>query len=398
MKCKIAIDKRRMRKDGRYPIIVEGCNVGKIRVNTPYLAEESNWSDDKFFLKGHKRENAMLSRFRCEIENMISELQFNGTRVPDSKFREMIYGIVNPLENTKREAKPFVHYLDEFSSRKTNAGTKSVYLTTRNKIVEYDASCTLETMDLTWLRKFEAWMAKTMKINAYSIHLRNIRAVFNYCIDEEYTTLYPFRRFKIKKEETRKRSLTVEQLRTLRDYPCEDYQRKYRDIFMLMFYLIGINGTDLFNARRSQIVNGRLEYKRAKTGKLYSVLVQPEAMEIIDRYKGKDYLIDVMDTYSNYKDFLHRMGIALKSIGEVRRVGRGGRKERTPLFPSISSYWSRHTWATIAAELDIPIDTISEALGHEYGCATTHIYVNFNQRKVDEANRRVIDYVNKDKA
>ena len=163
---------------------------------------------------------------------------------------------------------------------------------------------------------------------------------------------------------------------------------------MLMFYLIGINGADLFMAKPNQVRNGRLEYKRAKTGKLYSVLIQPEAQEIIDRYKGKNYLIDVMDTCSSHKGFLRRMGEALKGIGEVKRVGRGGRKVRKPLFDEISSYWSRHTWATIAAELDIPIDTISEALGHEHGCSTTRIYVDFNQKKVDDANRTVIDHIN----
>ena len=56
-----------------------------------------------------------------------------------------------------------------------------------------------------------------------------------------------------------------------------------------MFYLCGINSVDLFNARPDALSNGRLEYVRAKTHKAYSVKVEPEAMEIIDRYRGKDY-------------------------------------------------------------------------------------------------------------
>ena len=88
-----------------------------------------------------------------------------------------------------------------------------------------------------------------MKVNAYAIHLRNVRTVFNYALDEGYTSMYPFWKFSIGKEETRKRSLTVGQ----------------------------INAVDLLNARNSDVVNGRLEYKRAKTGKLYSILIEPEA-------------------------------------------------------------------------------------------------------------------------
>ena len=63
-----------------------------------------------------------------------------------------------------------------------------------------------------------------------------------------------------------------------------------------------------------------------------------------------------------------------------------------PKFPGISSYWSRHTWATIAASLDIPKETIAAALGHG-GNTVTDIYIAFDQRKVDEANRKVIDHV-----
>ena len=63
---------------------------------------------------------------------------------------------------------------------------------------------------------------------------------------------------------------------------------------MLMFYLIGINAIDLFNLK--QIVDGRIEYKREKTGKLYSIKVEPEAMEIINRYKGNKFLLNTLET------------------------------------------------------------------------------------------------------
>ena len=102
-----------------------------------------------------------------------------------------------------------------------------------------------------------------------------------------------------------------------------------------------------------------------------------------------------MDEYGNYKDFLHRMGIWLKQIGETERKGLGGKKSRNPLFPDLSSYWARHTWATVAAELDVPKEVIAHALGHSWAnSTTTDIYIRFDMKKVDEANRKVIDFVN----
>ena len=44
-----------------------------------------------------------------------------------------------------------------------------------------------------------------------------------------------------------------------------------------MVYMIGINAADLFMAKKKDVINGRLEYKRAKTGKLYSIQITPEA-------------------------------------------------------------------------------------------------------------------------
>lgn len=96
--------------------------------------------------------------------------------------------------------------------------------------------------------------------------------------------------------------------------------------------------------KEENIVNGRIEYHRRKTGKLYSVKIEPEAQGIIDRYKGRQYLLNVLDEYSNYKDFISRINKALKNIGPFERKGLGGKKVRQPLFPDLSTYWARHSW------------------------------------------------------
>lgn len=396
---KFYLDKRRQKKDGTYPIKLNVFHNKQIMIATQLSASEKEWNGNEYSVhaRNYKPRNIAARGIINKAETVILTLEQQGKlkSTTDKVLKKMIEDAINCKTENKNT---FIHYLDEFISHKANQGTKAIYINTRNKIEEYDGGCTFESMDKSWLENFEGWMAKTMKVNAYAIHLRNIRAVFNYAIDEEYTTLYPFRRFSIKKEETRKRSLTVGQLAALRDYPCEEYQKRYRDCFMLMFYLIGINASDLFLAKKNDVVNGRLEYKRNKTGKLYSVKIEPEAQEIIDRYSGSEnngYLLNVMDDYANYKDFLHRMGVGLKKIGELERVGRGGKKIIQPLFPDLSSYWSRHTWATIAAELDIPKEVIAHALGHSWAnSTTTDIYIRFDMRKVDDANRKVIDFLN----
>lgn len=392
---KFYLDMRRAKKDGSFPIKLNVRHKGQIIISTEFAAIAENWTGNEYTNKepNYKTKNAALHRMISDMGTAIFRLDIDGKLqgIPDKQLKAVLEKCLPGY--TQEKSKNFTDYMRDFMDMKDNAGTKRVYTTTLNKILEFDSSCTFETMDLDWLRRFEKSMRDSgMKTNALAINMRNVRAVFNYAIDEDITTLYPFRKFKIKKEETAKRSLTPEQVVLLRDYQCEEYQQRYRDMFMLMLYLIGINAVDLFNLR--QLTNGRVEYNRAKTRKLYSIKVEPEAMEIIERYRGRNWLLNILDDYGNYQDFLHRMGIGLKQIGPMERKGLGGKKHIKPLFPDISSYWARHTWATIAAELDIPKETISAALGHEIGSEVTSIYIKFDRKKIDEANRKVIDYLN----
>lgn len=288
----------------------------------------------------------------------------------------------------------FVKHYEQFMESKTNRGTRGVYKHTLDRIRVFDKNVDnkmFEDIDLKWLTEFEAFCAKTACKNARNIHLRNIRAVFNNAIDYEITTAYPFRRFKIRPEATRKRSLSVEELRKLFDYPVEEYAEIYREMFRLIFMLVGINSVDL-HGLKSITRDGRIEYKRAKTGRLYSIKVEPEAMEIINKYRGVKGLLCIADRWSDSRNFRHQCNKALQKIGQVERKGRGGKKTITAEFEGVTTYWARHTWATIAASLDIPKDTIAAALGHG-GDTVTDIYIDFDQKKVDAANRRVLDWV-----
>jgi integrase len=263
------------------------------------------------------------------------------------------------------------------------------------KIVEeYDGKATYGMVDRRWIESFDKWMEtkKILKTNTRSIHLRNMRTVFNWGLDNEYTTNYPFRKNTIKKEETKKKALSIDMVRKLLAYvPHKDCASHiiYRDIFMLMIYLRGINISDLMKLKHEDVREGRVEYRRNKTGILYSVKIEPEAQVILEKYKGKEYLLN-LDPY--FSTAINRM---LKRFGEIQIVGQRGEHKITPLLPSdVSSNSARHTWATLAIEADIPKEIVSLGLGHIIGSRTTEIYIDRKQqKKIDEANRRVIDYI-----
>lgn len=253
-------------------------------------------------------------------------------------------------------------------------------------------------INYAWLSDFEVWMIrKELSQNTRKIHFGNIRACIREAYKRELTDIDPFRRFTFRPGKTQKRSLTIRELREFIELEVEDYQQFYKDMFLLSFYLIGINTADL--AQLQSITNeGRVEFFRAKTDRRYSIKVEPEALAIIEKYRGKKGLLSIADRWTDYRNFRHQLNQALKNMGSVERVGRGGKKMRISAFPELTSYWARHTWATIAYnECGITEDVISQALGHSSSFATTSIYINRYNKLVDRANRLVIDRVLYDK-
>ena len=320
-------------------------------------------------------EDTLWDKTVAQIKDLVAKRMF-----PDKHNEDKAKGVL------------FIDHFRKFMSRKTG-GTYSVYNQTLTKLLAYKEdieSLSFEEVTVQWLRDFEKDMSATMSKNARNIHFRNIRAVFNDALDDEVISCYPFRKFKIKGEETEKRSLSVDNLRRLFDCKVEKYAEFYKDMFKLTFFLIGINPVDLAHLS-AMTIDGRVEYKRAKTHRGYSIKVEPEALEIIKRWRGNKYLLSILDRWTDYKNFARQTNIALQSMG-AKRSGLGGKKAEG-IFPDITLYWARHSWATIAAELDIPDAIISQALGHAAENRTTEIYIRRNRKKVDKANRRVIDFV-----
>lgn len=352
----------------------------------------SQWDSSRLTIVKHPRKDALNDFVTRKLLDCREAMLAVGRRgMSAAQLRDAI------LRRLEGDSPLLEERIEKYMSSCRTEGTRKTFaelLADLRKLDPGFSSLRMDDVDKAYLVKLEEKMARTKSVNSRSVRMRSLRAVFNAAIDEGVTENYPFRAFKIRSEATRKRALTASELRTLRDYPCEPYQEEYRDMFFLMLYLRGINAADLFEAPPDAIRDGRLEYVRKKTHKEYSVKVEPEAAGLLEKYKGEKHLVSPLDRYSNYKDYLHHMNDALKAIG--RPLGKRGKAEGEGLFPGLSSYWARHTWATLAYEAGVPVDVIGQALGHsDKAHAVTMIYIRPDQRKADEADRKVIDYIKK---
>ena len=382
----IYLDKRSSKRGDEAPLKI-GINKqgSSAYINRGVKILPTQWDPSKERIK-NRPDKATLQSYidtqKSTVSNIVLELLKKGelTKLTATQIKNKVVEIMEPTAVT---ANGFYSRFLSYAESRTAKRTKEIYLVTAKRMTEYDAKIKTKAFeDITkdWLSGFDAFLlASSPSVNGRSIHFRNIRAVFRDAMANEITMSYPFRVFKIKSEPTVKRSLTIDELHRLFSFHGTEKQTMAVDMFKLSLYLVGINVADLCNLTEVG-QDGYIHYKRQKTQKLYCIKVEPEALAIIDKYRGRKHLLCILDQYANVHTFTASWGKILQSIEG---------------FGNLTSYWARHTWATIASELDIPVDVISHALGHSFstGAKVTQVYINFNQQKIDDANRKVIDYI-----
>lgn len=408
MEISIYIDGRKPTKSGEMPV-----KIALRRANRTVFVNTGMRSSAKFtgmvFPSSEPAARIKTARLAKCVSD-INELCYQNAALPLKALKEMIERKVIGKEPAIRKEKDGTTLADfcDLYAEGMKKSTARLYTLTADRIREYDADVTPSGIDKNWIKGFEAYLRdnRSLSVNGIAQKMRNIKAVMNQCIANNVTTNYPFGKngYTIREEETAVDNLTAKEFAVLRDYPCEPWQRIYRDIFCLSTYLAGINIGDLLLCKG--LTNGRLVFVRRKTDKSnatkirqISLPVYPEAMEIINRYRGKNYLLNIMDNMADYTTFTQHYNKALKKIGPISKVpdkrGRRLKLEYHPLFPFLTTNSARYTFASVAVnDLDISDRTVGMCLGHSWTKNVTSRYIANDQAKIDTTIRRVIDRLN----
>ena len=381
---RLYLDTRSKRLDGTYPLrLAVNHHGGTSFISLNQYIRKEDW--DKRLCRVRRRPDKdalndyLLDRLGF-YNKMLMQVQCSPTYRGDITARQLRELILSEAEPKEKPRTLLRDVFFRFLQRDIRPSTKRNYESTWRAVKRFDSSAdtlTLEDISRDWVERFNLFLIAENKVqNTRTIRLRHVAAVFNYAIDMELTTNYPFRRFSLSLTSTKFRDLTVDEMRSILNATVPDRRRHLLDAFRLSFLLIGINTHDMFDLTQENVVRGRIEYKRLKTGKDYSILVLPEAMEIIRKYQGQRKLLSFCERYKTSGSMSICINACLHDIKE-----------------GLTTYYARHTWATIAFSLGISKDTISLALGHSFGVRVTSTYINADLSAVDVANRRVVDWV-----
>lgn len=270
--------------------------------------------------------------------------------------------------------------------------TADTYVSAVNSFARfrYERDILLEDVDSAIMTAYEAYLkSEGICPNSISFYMRNLRAIYNRAVEKEFTVQrYPFKHVYTGIDKTVKRAVPLSVIRRIRDMdlslcPAMDYAR---DIFMFSFYTRGMSFVDMAFLKKKDLQNGILSYRRHKTNRRLMVKWEKPMQELVDKYDTTDspYILpliknDGKDERRQYKSQAHRINRNLKKIGE--RLG---------LLIPLTTYVARHGWASIAKSKNIPIATISEAMGHDSE-TTTRIYLaSLDTSVVDKANSLIL--------
>jgi len=228
-------------------------------------------------------------------------------------------------------------------------------------------------------------------------HMRDLRTLFNAArnlYNNEDLGIYrikhyPFKKYKVGSPPlTRKRNNSLEQVRLVRDAICEPGSRAElsKEMYMLSFYLCGMNAVDIFQLTKREIRNGRIDYNRSKTQRqrkdnaYISIKIIDEANPLLEKY------VDQLSTrYVNINGFNKALGMGMVHLRKITGI------------PELTLYWARHTFATIARNsCRMSKDDVALALNHvDSEHSTTDIYIEKDWSIVDDVQIKVVSLLRK---
>lgn len=373
-------------RDSEAPIKIQvNRNGDTALLSTGMKVLPSQWDKATLQIVRHPAKgvlNNRLLKMKLRVDDIISEMVLSG-EVVDLTATEVKNAVQERLLGARTSA-TFAAVFEEVVGRKS-PNTAKLYRDSMRSILRHTPDLMerdIRRFSKEWAEDLSDWLTENYAPNSRTSYLVKLGAVFNHAREQGLIKASPFREVSYGIEPTRKRDLTQSQLRAiLNAEPESSTERKALDLFRFSFLAIAMNPVDVSKITPDSIYNGRIEYDRTKTGRHYSVRIEPELREMIDARMDGRFVFPEMNASGNYHTFCATCNKGLKTV--AKRLG----------LPPVSLYWVRHSWASIAAELDVPIETISSALGHAHGAPVTLVYVHLSQKKVDDAHRRVLDYV-----
>lgn len=235
-----------------------------------------------------------------------------------------------------------------------------------------------------FITDFEHYLlsVKNISRNTTNKHISHLIKMINIALDNEWIAKNPFRKFKMKNKEVVKEFLSENEIKILLGKEITIKRLELvRDIFAFCC-LTGLAFIDVEKLTTDNIHTGIdgnfwVHIRRQKTNTASHIPLMPQALKIIDKYKGHPLAVNkcsVLPVLSNQK-----MNAYLKEIADLCGITK-----------NLTMHTARHTFATYALTKGVPIETVAKILGHK-DLKTTQIYAKIIDSKIADDMKMLMD-------
>lgn len=225
-------------------------------------------------------------------------------------------------------------------------------------------------------------------MNSISFYMRILKAVYNRAVKQKLVDdRKPFAEVYTGVAKTRKRSVDIETIRLIKRLsPTNDDERMARNLFLFSFYTRGMAFVDMAYLQKKDLINGILTYSRRKTGQMISIKWEKAMQDILDDLtpSANKYLLPIIREEGKTERCQYRY-LQYKINRQLRNIG-----IRLGLKDELTMYVARHSWASIAKSINVPLDIIRESLGHSSEKMTSIYLKTIDESKMHNENARII--------
>ena len=258
-----------------------------------------------------------------------------------------------------------------------------------NRFLKKEHDIPLEQIRPSHIHQYQNFLEKReLSSTTVRIYLTLIKVILNYAIKMDYIhyKVHPFAACILPSSRIRNLDLTVDELKSLRDVSLKEQNLLIvRDLFMLTYYLGGINLKDLldYHFEENNLILSYIRHKtyRTKHGENEIVFsIQPEAQQIISKYRtDKGFL-----KFGPYESYNKVYSLIYRYLSRIAR--------EAGITSSISYYSARKSFAQHGYNIGIQIETIEYCIGHSMKSnRPIGNYIRVMRSHADIAMRRIFD-------
>ena len=385
--------------NGEHPLVIRVCKDGKKKYQSIGISVKPEYWD---FEKNQPKRSCpnrdailqIITQKSQEFNNQIIEFKTTNRNFTTSILVER----VNKPVKAKTVREVFDEQIEHLFAEKRRGYALS-HKQVLNSLLEYNKHLDIyfSDIDVSWLGKYETWLrSNNLSANTIGIRFRTLRAVFNIAIKEKIVKSehYPFNEYNVSKlkKETVKRAISKDDILSVINYSCNNtsqYSELSVDLFAFSYVMAGINFVDMAYLTKENVIDGRLVYFRRKTNKLIKIPLQEKAIEIIAKYQDKNnsYLFPILNNF--HKTEQQKANRVHKVISKVNKRLKEIGKELN-LSIKLTTYVSRHSFATVLKRSGVNTSIISESLGHSSEKVTQIYLDSFANSQIDEAMKNLL--------